>query len=100
MEKQGVKPSYCFIDKTDELNLHKIMPSLENSHKPAFSAGSYQTEVFELQDVQKINTDYKNSSKELLLQEFMPEIQTLRETSYLFFNKKNRMPSTKLPAGD
>jgi glutathione synthase/RimK-type ligase-like ATP-grasp enzyme len=106
MEKQGIKilPT-VFIDKTNQLDLHKIMPSHWKKAviKPAFSAGSYQTEVFELQDVQKINTAYKKiaSKKELLLQEFMPEIQTLGETSFIFFNKKFSHAVNKKPiAGD
>lgn len=106
MEKRGVKilPT-IFIDKTDLLDLQKTMPSHWKKAviKPAFSAGSYQTEVFELQDVQKINSDFKNiaSEKELLLQEFMPEIQTLGETSFVFFNKKFSHAVNKKPvAGD
>ena len=45
--------------------------------------------VFEKSDIPKINKQYKTiaSVKELLLQEFMPQIQTLGETSFIFFNK-------------
>ncbi|MFQ3174951.1 MAG: glutathione synthase/RimK-type ligase-like ATP-grasp enzyme [Flavobacterium sp.] len=106
MEKQGIKilPT-IFIDKTDLLDLDKIMPAHWKKAviKPAFSAGSYQTEVFDLEDLQKTNTDYKNiaSEKELLLQEFMPEIQTFGETSFIFFNKKFSHAVNKKPiAGD
>ncbi|MFV8389680.1 ATP-grasp domain-containing protein [Flavobacterium sp. LB1P71] len=93
MEKQGIKilPT-VFIDKTDNLNLaERIPPHWKKAViKPAFSAGSYLTEVFELSDIPKINEQYKTiaSEKELLLQEFMPQIQTLGETSFIFFNKK------------
>lgn len=93
MEKQGISilPT-VFIDKTNSLNLAELIPSQWKKAviKPAFSAGSYLTEVFEVADIQKINADYKNLApeKELLLQEFMPEIQTLGETSFIFFNKK------------
>jgi glutathione synthase/RimK-type ligase-like ATP-grasp enzyme len=106
MEKQGVKilPT-IFINKTNDLDLDKIMPSHWKKAviKPAFSAGSYQTEVFELEEIQKINSAYKKiaSEKELLLQEFMPEIQTLGETSIIFFNKKFSHAVNKKPiAGD
>lgn len=106
MEKQGIKilPT-VFIDKTKLLDLKKVMPLHWKKAviKPAFSAGSYQTEVFELNDIQKINTAYKDivSQKELLLQEFMPEIQTLGETSFIFFNKKFSHAVNKKPvAGD
>ncbi|SEG13223.1 ATP-grasp domain-containing protein [Flavobacterium urumqiense] len=93
MEKQEISilPT-VFIDKTNSLNLAELIPSQWKKAviKPAFSAGSYLTEVFEVADIQKINADYKNLApeKELLLQEFMPEIQTLGETSLIFFNKK------------
>ncbi|MFT5963981.1 MAG: glutathione synthase/RimK-type ligase-like ATP-grasp enzyme [Flavobacterium sp.] len=103
MEKQGIKilPT-VFIDKMDTLDIDKIIPSHWKKVviKPAFSAGSYQTEVFELKDIRKINTDYKKiaSEKELLLQEFMPEIQTLGETSFIFFDKKFSHAVNKKPA--
>jgi hypothetical protein len=46
--------------------------------KPAFSAGSYLTEVFEAADIAKVSTQYKTiASEKNLLQEFMPEIQTV-----------------------
>lgn len=102
MEMQGIKilPT-IFMDKTDLLDIDKkIPPHWEKAViKPAFSAGSYQTEVFELEDLQKINSKYKNiaSEKELLLQEFMPEIQTLGETSFIFFNKKFSHAVNKKP---
>jgi len=106
MEKQRIKilPT-VFLDKTDKLDLDKVMPAHWKKAviKPAFSAGSYQTEVFESKDAQRINTAYKKiaSEKELLLQEFMPEIQTLGETSIIFFNKKFSHAVNKKPiAGD
>jgi hypothetical protein len=59
--------------------------------KPAFSAGSYLTEVFESVNSNHINTKYQTiaAEKELLPQEFMPEIQTLEKLSYFF--KKNSL---------
>lgn len=81
-----------FIEKTKGLNLAEIIPSHWKKAviKPAFSAGSYLTEVFEIADINKINTQYQNIAleKELLLQEFKPEIETEGETSLIFFNKK------------
>jgi glutathione synthase/RimK-type ligase-like ATP-grasp enzyme len=102
MEQQGVKilPT-LFIDKTTDLNLKELMPSHWNKAviKPAFSAGSYLTEVFEAADTEKINTQYKAiaSDKDLLLQLFMPEIQTVGETSFIFFNKKFSHAVNKKP---
>lgn len=93
MERNGIKiiPT-VFIDKTNNLQLSEIIPSHWKKAviKPAFSGGAYQTSVFEVIDIEKINEEYQSiaSEKELLLQEFMPEIQTSGETSLIFFNKK------------
>jgi glutathione synthase/RimK-type ligase-like ATP-grasp enzyme len=93
LQKNGIQiiPT-VFIDKTPNLNLSELIPTHWKKAviKPAFSAGSYQTTVFEVSDIKKINEEYTiiASEKELLLQEFMPEIQTLGETSFIFFNKK------------
>lgn len=102
MEKQGILilPT-VFIDKTNTLNLAELIPSHWEKAviKPAFSAGSYLTEVFEVSDIPKTNEQYKAiaSEKELLLQEFMPQIQTLGETSFIFFNKKFSHAVNKKP---
>lgn len=102
MEQQGIKilPT-VFIDKTNNLNLKELIPTHWQKAviKPAFSAGSYLTEVFETAEAEKINTQYKTiaSEKELLLQQFMPEIQTVGETSIIFFNKKFSHAVNKKP---
>lgn len=93
LQKKGVRiiPT-IFIDKTHHLKLSEIIPTdwKKAVIKPAFSGGAYQTSVFDISDIEKINGEYKSiaSQKELLLQEFIPEIQTLGETSFIFFNKK------------
>lgn len=102
IEKQGILIlSTVFIDKTDNLNLEKLIPSHWKKAviKPAFSAGSYLTEVFEVSDIANINERYAAIApqKELLLQEFMPQIQTLGETSFIFFNKKFSHAVNKKP---
>ncbi|MFV8353584.1 ATP-grasp domain-containing protein [Flavobacterium sp. XS2P14] len=90
-----------FIDKTNHLNLTELIPSHWKRAviKPAFSAGSYLTEVFDVSDIQTINEKYINiaAEKELLLQEFMPEIQTIGETSFIFFDKKFSHAVNKKP---
>ncbi|WP_339919772.1 hypothetical protein [uncultured Flavobacterium sp.] len=102
MEQLGIKilPT-LFIDKTTDLNLKALIPSHWKKAviKPAFSAGSYLTEVFETAESEKINTQYKSiaSEKELLIQQFMPEIQTVGETSFVFFNKKFSHAVNKKP---
>ena len=103
IERQGVPilPT-VFINKTNALSLSKLVPSHWKKAviKPAFSAGSYQTTVFDISDIDKINSEYQSiaAEKELLLQEFMPEIQTLGETSFIFFNKKFSHAVNKKPA--
>ena len=102
MEQQGITilPT-VFIDKTEHLNLAELIPAHWKKAviKPAFSAGSYLTEVFEISEIQAISEKYKTiaADKELLLQEFMPEIQTLGETSFIFFNKKFSHAVNKKP---
>lgn len=102
LEQQGITilPT-VFIDKTEHLDLAQLIPSHWKKAvlKPAFSAGSYLTEVFEISEIQEISEKYKNiaSEKELLLQEFMPKIQTLGETSFIFFNKKFSHAVNKKP---
>ena len=102
MEQRGITilPT-VFIDKTANLNLAELIPAHWKKAviKPAFSAGSYLTEVFEISEIQAISEKYKSIAveKELLLQEFMPEIQTLGETSFIFFNKKFSHAVNKKP---
>ncbi|SHM74085.1 ATP-grasp domain-containing protein [Flavobacterium xanthum] len=102
MEQQGITilPT-LFIDKTNHLDLVKRIPSHWKKAviKPAFSAGSYLTEVFEVANSTKINQQYAAIAleKELLVQEFMPQIQTLGETSFIFFNKKFSHAVNKKP---
>jgi len=102
IEKKGISilPT-IFIDKTNHLNLAEIIPLHWKKAviKPAFSAGSYLTEVFDVTDIQEINKNYATiaSEKEFLLQEFMPEIQNLGESSFIFFNKKFSHAVNKKP---
>lgn len=102
MEKEGILilPT-IFIDKKESLNLAQILPKHWEKAviKPAFSAGSYLTAVFDALDAEKTNEEYSKiaQEKELLLQEFMPEIQMLGETSFIFFNKKFSHAINKKP---
>jgi glutathione synthase/RimK-type ligase-like ATP-grasp enzyme len=102
MEKEGISilPT-IFIDKTENLDLSEIIPKHWKKAviKPAFSAGSYQTIVFDTSDIKKTSDEYTKiaQEKELLLQEFIPEIQTLGETSFIFFNKKFSHAVNKKP---
>mgnify|MGYP000969581151 CR=1 FL=1 len=94
-----------FIEKTNDLSLAEIIPSHWKKAviKPAFSAGSYLTEVFEVANMEEINQKYQTiaSEKDLLLQEFKPEIETEGEMSLIFFNKNFSHAVNKKPkAGD
>jgi glutathione synthase/RimK-type ligase-like ATP-grasp enzyme len=104
LEHKGIPViSTLFIDKTPYFDLASLLPQQWQKAviKPAFSAGSYLTELFDVKDVAAVNQKYKGiaSQKELLLQEFIPEIETLGETSFIFYNKKfshciNKKPAT------
>lgn len=102
LEKQGIKilPT-IFIEKTNHLDLTQMLPKSWKKAviKPAFSAGSYLTEVFEADNLAAINKKYQPIAavKDLLLQQFMPEIQSLGETSLVFFNKQFSHAINKKP---
>ncbi|MBC5863198.1 ATP-grasp domain-containing protein [Flavobacterium turcicum] len=102
LEEQGVTilPT-VFIDRTANQDLAALLPASWKQAviKPAFSAGSYLTTVFDAEDVNGINEEYANiaTQKELLLQEFRPEIQTIGETSFIFFNKQFSHAVNKKP---
>lgn len=104
LEAQGIQiiPTR-FINKTNQLNLKSLWPETWEKAviKPAFSAGSYLTEVFKKEKVDEINQKYAPiaKTKELLFQQYIPEIETLGETSFIFFDKKfshavNKKPET------
>jgi hypothetical protein len=58
------KYSHRFIDKTTNLDLkNSCHPIGKSGLKPAFSAGSYLTEVFEAADI-AVNTQYKTIASE------------------------------------
>ena len=94
LQMQGVEiiPT-VFIDKTNKLDL-----SILNTHlkwpkaviKPAVSASSYKTTLFNAGDWAAIENEYRDIAKdrELLLQPFMPEIIEDGEISMVFFNKR------------
>lgn len=102
LEQKGIKiiPT-VFIEKTKDLNLSRIIPSHWKKAviKPAFSAASFLTEVFDVQNTDQINQQYHAvaTERDLLLQAFMPEIQDLGETSFIFFNKKFSHAVNKKP---
>lgn len=103
LQQQGIAilPT-IFIDPTSTLNLGELLPKEWKKAviKPAFSAGSYLTEVFEVSEITTINQKYRTlaAEKALLLQEFWPQIQTEGETSLVFFNKQFSHAVNKKPA--
>ncbi len=70
--------------------------------KPAISAGSHATTLFSIEEMLKIEADYANIAAEsdLLVQPFMPEIQTMGEISILFFNGVFSHSVLKKPKAD
>ncbi|MFN3640349.1 MAG: RimK family alpha-L-glutamate ligase [Flavobacterium sp.] len=67
--------------------------------KPAFSAGSYLTIKFKRESWKQVFQTYKEhfSNKDFLLQPFRPEIQSLGETSMIFFNGRFSHAVNKKP---
>ena len=93
LEQKGVAiiPT-LFIEKTDRLYLGELKNKgwKKAVIKPAISASAYLTELFDIDDIQKIEEKYHDIAieKDLLVQQFMPEIQSFGELSLIFFNKK------------
>jgi glutathione synthase/RimK-type ligase-like ATP-grasp enzyme len=70
--------------------------------KPAISAASYQTTLFNIEDIDKISKEYATIALEsdLLVQPFMPEIQTMGEISIVFFGGQFSHSILKKPKGE
>jgi glutathione synthase/RimK-type ligase-like ATP-grasp enzyme len=90
LQNQGIDiiPT-VFIPKNTGLNLSFLK---ENNWekavmKPAISAGSYMTTLFSQDEIPTIETEYTPIAleRDLLVQPFMSEIQTMGELSLLFF---------------
>ena len=100
LQQQGVTivPT-VFIDKTQNLDLSAVTE--RNWHqaviKPAISASSYLTTMFNAAEAQQIEDRYRSvaAERDLLLQPFMPEIIANGEISLIFFNRKYSHAVTK-----
>lgn len=90
-----------FVDKTENLDLRKYENKLWSKSiiKPAFSAASFMTKVFEKSELEQIQSEYKEIACErnLLLQPFMNEIVDFGEISMIFFNQKFSHSIVKKP---
>jgi glutathione synthase/RimK-type ligase-like ATP-grasp enzyme len=81
-----------FIARTDRLDLSEVRDIGWSKAviKPAISANSYSTELFDVDDHKRIEMEYQGIAREreLLVQEFMPEIQRSGEISLVFINRR------------
>lgn len=70
--------------------------------KPAISAGAYLTKRFDIADIDAITAEYAPIAveRDLLLQPFLPEIQTEGEISLLYFNSVFSHAVVKKPVQD
>jgi len=106
LESKGVAivPTY-FIDKTDALDLSVLANNNWQRAviKPAVSASSYLTTLFNVADWKRIEAEYTAVAKtrDLLLQPFMAEIVEAGEVSLIFFNRKySHAVLKRAPVGD
>ncbi len=79
-----------FIAKGNPHNLHEILTSNDWARavvKPAISLNAYQTWRINIEDTLKQQADFEAliAEKDVLIQQFMPEIQSEGEWSLLFF---------------
>ena len=90
-----------FIDKTNRLDLSIVQTNNWEQAvlKPAVSAGSYMTRLFKAEEFKAVETEFKSIAEntDLLLQPFMPEINTFGELSLIFFNRKFSHSVLKVP---
>ena len=84
----GIIPT-IFIEKNTDLNLGILNQNGWSKAviKPAISAGSYLTTLFGIAEIETVSAQYASivAERDLLLQPFMPEIQTQGEISMLFY---------------
>lgn len=80
-----------FIERTERLDLSPLQngPWEQMVIKPAVSASSFLTEIFVKGELPKIEADYAPIAQErdLLVQQFMPEIRQSGELSLIFIDR-------------
>jgi glutathione synthase/RimK-type ligase-like ATP-grasp enzyme len=102
LSKKGVKivPTQ-FLARGSALDLSKVGTRgwKKAILKPAISAGSHETRLFEAKDIAEVADIYqeKLDNEDLLLQPFIKEIKTSGEVSLIFFNKKFSHAIVKKP---
>jgi glutathione synthase/RimK-type ligase-like ATP-grasp enzyme len=93
LERNGIRiiPTH-FIERTEQLDLSAVRDVgwAKAVIKPAISANSYFTELFDVDDQKRIEQKYQTiaGERDLLVQEFMPEIQRFGEISLVFINRR------------
>lgn len=93
IEQSGIEivPT-MYIEKKSELKLNTLGNRSWSKVviKPAVSASSYRTKLFDIQDVDLIKKEYNKwlQSDDFLVQKFIPEIRSFGELSIIFFNRK------------
>ncbi|MBK8699903.1 MAG: hypothetical protein IPN29_10370 [Saprospiraceae bacterium] len=102
-ERNGIKvvPG-IYLNQTSSFNLGDILPDAWQYFvvKPAFSAGAYQTSLFHRSEIQAANDQYRPiaAEKELIIQVFLPEIQSEGEWSFIFIGGVFSHCVRKVPA--
>lgn len=102
LKKDGISilPT-IFLEKNSVSDLQDLIPEnwKKTVIKPAFSAGSYLTKLIDRNELEFIQTEFKEhfETKDFLLQEFRPEIKEVGETSFIFFNGKFSHAVNKKP---
>ena len=95
-----------FIAKGSEQKIDEIIS--KNSWekfiiKPAVSAGSYRTHLFSSEQIEDATGVYESmhTTDDLMIQKYLPEVETMGEFSTIFFSNGCRYTINKIPqAGD
>lgn len=103
LERKGVNiiPS-VFVERTSQFSLDEVIHKgwEQAVIKPAVSANAHLTESFALDNLTRTEAKFKPlvTTRDFLVQSFMPEIQTMGEVSLIFFDKAYSHAVLKTPA--
>ncbi len=90
-----------FIGKTNHLDLSDILKKgwTQAVIKPAVSAGSFNTRLFDVENLHEIEAEFATfaAQSDILIQPFMEEIIDFGEISLIFFQKKYSHAVLKVP---
>ena len=99
-------PRTMFIEPGDSLDVERVREIFSDEEivvKPAISASAWETRRIRLSDLSSEDLDWMSGLRPqncLILQEYMPEVRTEGEWSFIFFGTAFSHAVVKQPAGE